>query len=166
VRSWIRSLSWWFSRSRSNGEPWRWRAPCLATMTNAGKLILCWANRTGFTHKSHLLLRDQLVSCGLKLRPLVKCLQRRWAGAKWVSPNLVSSGNFATWTKGQAVRQAASKGSSRRDNPAKRFDERSSHSHVQILLFLKQPTVRKSNKAAKETLQQARKNELKGKIAG
>ena len=74
------------------------------------KLIYAGRTGTGFTQKTHRVLRDQLE----KMRTTETSFERPPAearrGAIWVKPKLVAQVNFATWTADNLVRQASFKG--------------------------------------------------------
>ena len=82
-----------------------------------GKLIYCGRTGTGFTQKTHAMLRAKLD----KLRRTTSAFEsvppdaRR--GAIWVKPELVAEVAFSTWTADNLVRQAAFQGL-REDKPA------------------------------------------------
>ncbi len=82
-----------------------------------GKLIYAGRTGTGFTQKTHAMLRAKLD----KLRQATPVFEavpsdaRR--GAIWVKPELVAQVAFATWTADDLVRQAAFQGL-REDKPA------------------------------------------------
>ena len=76
-----------------------------------GKLIYAGRTGTGFTQKTHSVLRSQLD----KLRHTRNFLRRSTSRsssrkAVWVKPQLVAQVRFATWTADNLVRQAAFKG--------------------------------------------------------
>ena len=76
----------------------------------AGKLIYAGRTGTGFTQKTHAMIRQQLE----KLRAKTVSFESIPADARkcavWVKPRLVAEVNFATWTADNLVRQAAFKG--------------------------------------------------------
>lgn len=117
---------------------------------DAGKLIYAGRTGTGFTHKSHRLLRDQLDKLRTKASPFGEMPSAAMAGAKWVSPNLVAQVNFATWTKDKLVRQAAFKGL-REDKPAKEVRREEALTVSSDSPILKATHSAQSNKAAKIT---------------
>ena len=82
------------------------------------KLIYAGRTGTGFTQKTHRMLRNQLDRTASGVRRRLRSLPaeaRR--GAIWVKPQLVAQVNFATWTADNLVRQASFKGL-REDKPA------------------------------------------------
>ncbi len=82
------------------------------------KLIYAGRTGTGFSQKTHKLLRDKLDALTQPKSPFSQELpadQRR--GARWVRPELVAQVRFANWTADHLVRQAAFLGL-REDKPA------------------------------------------------
>jgi bifunctional non-homologous end joining protein LigD len=85
---------------------------------NLGKnLIYAGRTGTGFTQKTHRVLRDQLEKLRTAESPFEKPPAEARRGAIWVQPKLVAQVNFATWTADNLVRQASFKGI-REDKPA------------------------------------------------
>jgi bifunctional non-homologous end joining protein LigD len=84
---------------------------------DGGKLIYAGRTGTGFTQKTHRILRDQLDALRQKTNPFEKPPAEALRGAIWVRPKLVAQVNFATWTADNLVRQASFKGL-REDKPA------------------------------------------------
>ena len=84
---------------------------------DGGKLIYAGRTGTGFTQKTHRVLRDQLDELRQKTSPFEKLPAEAGRGAIWVKPKLVAQVNFATWTADNLVRQASFKGL-REDKPA------------------------------------------------
>lgn len=86
---------------------------------NSGsQLIYAGRTGTGFSQKTHTLLRDKLDALAQSKSPFSKELPaeaRR--GARWVRPELVAQVRFANWTADHLVRQAAFLGL-REDKPA------------------------------------------------
>jgi bifunctional non-homologous end joining protein LigD len=82
------------------------------------KLIYAGRTGTGFTQKTHKILRDQLDALRTKSCSFERLTAEARAGAIWVQPKLVAQVNFATWTADDLVRQAAFKGL-REDKAAK-----------------------------------------------
>jgi bifunctional non-homologous end joining protein LigD len=83
-----------------------------------GKLIYAGRTGTGFTQKTHGLLRDRLDQLRREKSPFESVPQAVRRGVIWVKPELVAQVSFSTWTADNLVRQAAFKGL-REDKPAK-----------------------------------------------
>jgi bifunctional non-homologous end joining protein LigD len=81
------------------------------------KLIYAGRTGTGFTQKTHRVLRNQLEELRKKENPFESPPAEARRGANWVKPELVAQVNFATWTADNLVRQASFKGL-REDKPA------------------------------------------------
>jgi bifunctional non-homologous end joining protein LigD len=84
---------------------------------DGGKLIYAGRTGTGFTQKTHQILRDQLDELRQKTSSFESVPAEARRGAIWVQPTLVAQVNFATWTADNLVRQASFKGL-REDKPA------------------------------------------------
>ncbi len=74
------------------------------------RLVYAGRTGTGFTTKSHRIIRDQLDALRQDADPFDKPPAEARRGAIWVEPKLVAQVNFATWTKENLVRQASFKG--------------------------------------------------------
>jgi bifunctional non-homologous end joining protein LigD len=85
---------------------------------NNKKLIYAGRTGTGFTQKTHRLIRDQLDKIRQSTNPFEKPPAEAKRGAIWVKPQLVAQVNFATWTADTLVRQASFQGL-REDKPAR-----------------------------------------------
>jgi bifunctional non-homologous end joining protein LigD len=72
-----------------------------------GKLIYAGRTGTGFTQKTHKLIRKKLDSLIETATPFEKLPGDARRGAKWVRPEMVVQVRFATWTADDLVRQAA-----------------------------------------------------------
>jgi bifunctional non-homologous end joining protein LigD len=77
---------------------------------DGGKLIYAGRTGTGFTQKTHGILRNQLEKLRRTGNPFEKPPAEALRGAIWVQPKLVAQVNFATWTADNLVRQASFKG--------------------------------------------------------
>ena len=83
-----------------------------------GKLIFAGKTGTGFTQKTHKLMRDKLEKLRREKTPFAKIPREVMRDVIWVKPELVVQVNFTTWTADHLVRQASFKGL-REDKPAK-----------------------------------------------
>ncbi|MGA9669130.1 MAG: DNA ligase D [Terracidiphilus sp.] len=75
-----------------------------------GKLVYAGRSGTGFTQKTHRMLREQLNKLLIKDSPFAVVPQEARRDAQWVRPEMVAEVAFATWTADNLVRQAAFKG--------------------------------------------------------
>jgi bifunctional non-homologous end joining protein LigD len=83
-----------------------------------GNLIYAGRTGTGFTQKTHRILRERLESLKQKTTSFARLPGDAKRGAIWVKPEMVVQVRFATWTADDLVRQAAFLGL-REDKPAK-----------------------------------------------
>ncbi|HWG22297.1 MAG TPA: DNA ligase D [Terracidiphilus sp.] len=83
-----------------------------------GELIYAGKTGTGFTQKTHRLMRDKLDKLRMAKTPFARMPRDGLRDAIWVKPELVAQVSFSTWTADRLVRQAAFKGL-REDKPAK-----------------------------------------------
>ncbi|HEY3706667.1 MAG TPA: DNA ligase D [Terracidiphilus sp.] len=83
-----------------------------------GKLIFAGKTGTGFTQKTHRLMRDKLEKLRCAKTAFAQIPRDAVRDAMWVKPELVAQVNFTTWTADHLVRQASFKGL-REDKPAK-----------------------------------------------
>jgi bifunctional non-homologous end joining protein LigD len=72
-----------------------------------GKLTYAGRTGTGFTQKTHRLLRDRLEKLERETSPFGSLPADARKGAQWVTPEMVVQVRFATWTADNLVRQAA-----------------------------------------------------------
>ncbi len=72
-----------------------------------GKLIYAGRTGTGFTQKTHKLIRKKLDELIETATPFEKVPGDAQRGAKWVRPEMVVQVRFTTWTADDLVRQAA-----------------------------------------------------------
>ena len=82
-----------------------------------GKLIYAGRTGTGFTQKTHAIIRTQLDKLRQTENPFYKPPDEARRGVISVKPKLVAQVRFATWTADNLVRQAAFHGL-REDKPA------------------------------------------------
>ncbi len=82
-----------------------------------GKLVYAGRTGTGFTQKTHRLIREKLDALTSSTCPFQGLPASAKRGARWVTPELVAQVRFATWTADKQLRQAAFLGL-REDKPA------------------------------------------------
>ena len=83
-----------------------------------GKLRYAGRSGTGFTHKTHMTLHQQLNELVQPKTSFIDMPKGVSRGVHWVKPQLVAQISFSNWTRDNLVRQAAFK-SLREDKPAK-----------------------------------------------
>ncbi|MCU1224462.1 MAG: ligase [Edaphobacter sp.] len=72
-----------------------------------GDLIYAGRTGTGFTQKTHRILREKLEALKQKTTPFARLPGDAKRAAVWVKPEMVVQVRFATWTADDLVRQAA-----------------------------------------------------------
>jgi bifunctional non-homologous end joining protein LigD len=72
-----------------------------------GELIYAGRTGTGFTQKTHRILRDKLENLARETTPFKSLTSDAKKGARWVKPEMVAQVRFATWTTDNLIRQAA-----------------------------------------------------------
>jgi bifunctional non-homologous end joining protein LigD len=83
-----------------------------------GKLIYAGKTGTGFTQKTHRMMRDRLDKIRIAKRPFAEMPAGTGKGGIWLKPELVAQVSFSNWTADNLVRQASFKGL-REDKPAR-----------------------------------------------
>lgn len=83
-----------------------------------GELVYAGRTGTGFTQKTHRMMRDRLDAVQRKTSPFAHKPDGATRGVHWVTPELVAQVAFSNWTADDLVRQAVFKGL-REDKPAK-----------------------------------------------
>jgi bifunctional non-homologous end joining protein LigD len=84
----------------------------------SGKLIYAGRTGTGFTDKTHRMMRDRLDGLVRDASPFAEIPPGEGRGVHWVKPELVAQISFSNWTADNLMRQASFKGL-REDKPAK-----------------------------------------------
>ncbi len=72
-----------------------------------GKLIYAGRTGTGFTQKTHTMLRNRLEKLESKTSPFVSVPPDGKKGARWVKPEMVVQVHFSNWSTDNIVRQSA-----------------------------------------------------------
>ena len=74
------------------------------------ELVYAGRTGTGFSQKTHRIMRDRLESIRTAKPPFTKLPKGTGKGANWVKPELVAQISFSNWTADGLVRQASFKG--------------------------------------------------------
>ncbi len=82
-------------------------ALCCWVITRMVSSFYAGRTGTGFTQKTHRLLRDKLEALEQKTAPFARVPADAKRGVTWVKPEMVVQVRFATWTADELVRQAA-----------------------------------------------------------
>ena len=82
----------------------------LGYFDEAGKLIYAGRTGTGFTQKTHGVIREKLEKLRVEKGMLERIPAEAKRGVVWVRPELVAQVHFATWTADDLVRQASFQG--------------------------------------------------------
>lgn len=116
-----------------------------------GKLIYAGRTGTGFTQKTHKMLRDKLEKLRSAKNPFSEIPRDALRGSIWVKPELVAQVSFSTWTADNLVRQASFKGL-REDKPANKvvreMPQSTSSATAQAISSEKQATHKSAQKKA------------------
>jgi bifunctional non-homologous end joining protein LigD len=72
-----------------------------------GELIYAGRTGTGFTQKTHKMVRDKLEALAETTSPFVSVPPDARKGVRWVKPQMVVQVRFSNWTADDLVRQAA-----------------------------------------------------------
>jgi bifunctional non-homologous end joining protein LigD len=114
----------------------------LGYYNDAKKLSYAGRTGTGFSQKTHALLRTQLEGLRQSSNPFFTVPADARHSPIWVKPTLVAQVRFATWTADNLVRQASFQGI-REDKPAAEVRREESS--------MKPQTVRKTDSATRES---------------
>jgi bifunctional non-homologous end joining protein LigD len=135
-----------------------------------GKLIYAGRTGTGFTQKTHNIIRTKLEKLRITGTPFEKPPAEARTGAIWVKPLLVAQVQFATWTADNLVRHAAFKGLREDKNAAEVVREEaiplpkseSQHASYTTSKPVAAKTLKQSKPVKEETAKTAKKNPKKG----
>ncbi len=114
-----------------------------------GRLLYAGRTGTGFTQKTHRMMRDRLEAIQSETSPFATVPAGMSHGVHWVKPKLVAQVAFANWTADNLVRQAAFKGL-REDKPPKSVERE------------EEKPVLQNQEKAKPKIQQVQRKEANG----
>lgn len=115
-----------------------------------GRLIYAGRTGTGFTQKTHRMIRDKLEAIRTPKTPFANVPAQISRDVTWVRPDLVAQVAFSNWTTDNLVRQAAFKGL-REDKPPKSVqrEEEKPVPQIEEKGISKKPARRETTRSAK-----------------